>query len=1277
MAVEIDALQLNIGASAESASKSIDSLKESLAGLLSEVKKGSSLGTVSKQIEGVNKAASGSVARKRAAAVSDWNYNGNQPLWTDKKTGETWNKKQMEYWVNFKNQAQQMQVKMQPEAYNTAQRMETALAEDKLREEADAAREAAAATNEKASAEKSAASASSTHAQSTKQTTSALKRLKDAAHDASRHGLGKLVTQFGRMLRMRAVRAGIRGLINSFKEGYNNLYGWSKYMKGSFATSLDAAKDSVASMKNALGTSIAPIIQAVLPYVQTFVSWIREAANSLSQFFALLAGKSSWTKAKDTTADTLDSIKKKSKSASDSVNEMLASFDELNIIQSESKSGSGDTDYSAYKDLFEEVGTFDSKIRDTVDWIKENMDSIKGIALAIGAAIAAWKISNALATILPQFSGIISGLKSLIVGGALIAVGLQLGWMSGKDAGLNGFNATNVAGSIIGAIAAGIGGAVIAGPAGAIISLGVYAAVWLNAYYEGQKAAEMKSLWGSIKLDADELKKYTQSLFHFDIVSTITILDEVIQGAKEAKEKLNGKIDEFSKSLTKITLGIDKSPEALKQLEDDANGVIDAFKESNAANVKQIETTIKIAPLVDKDGNKVELLTLESLGVDMSLLNQAAEDAGKKLSEYLQKGIKDGLDDHTEEMIAKYSSWLTEITTGQERGEAKGNLKNQLYGLSDLTHEDAIGSAKLSREWVDSYAADIKQSYQSIATEYESYEEQFKASAEMYEAMAKDAKSAKEKSELLKKAKAAKAAADKYGVDANAIRENLRYTVQEARDYAQAEVGKTWRDILKNDKDIFSGKIGSKTLKDSLNKDNQWGTFSKMIANPDNFDVHAIAGALGDAIDRAAEEMDKDLAIELRHLEVSGWDMLSSDMRKQLYDWMRETMTSEQTLKVLKETGKVDASEVFELTEWDKLEKKEQKELFATITNTFGSEETISYLKDVCEYSADDIISITDWDALTDEQKGKYLSSLISAFGSPDTIRAIKAETTASALDVIAVVGWDKLSTQEKKDYLSAIYEAWGTQETVQAAKESGTFTASELIEVTDWKTFSNGQKLEFLQAIADSYGTQEAVAAAKKAGIDVGTEISNGLGSTDKDVRAKAKQLQGAIATEIQKGKYNVDVSADIDTQVNAIVKVKTQAEDGKITTQSTLSLQNAFQQIASTVNGFRNSFGGIFGFANGGFPEGGQLFLAREKGPELVGTLGGRSAVANNDQIVEGISNGVERANSEQNRLLREQNSLLAAILQKDNSIRLTPSAALGRMLAQSEQMYGAVVG
>lgn len=52
---------------------------------------------------------------------------------------------------------------------------------------------------------------------------------------------------------------------------------------------------------------------------------------------------------------------------------------------------------------------------------------------------------------------------------------------------------------------------------------------------------------------------------------------------------------------------------------------------------------------------------------------------------------------------------------------------------------------------------------------------------------------------------------------------------------------------------------------------------------------------------------------------------------------------------------------------------------------------------------------------------------------------------------------------------------------------------------------------------------------------------------------------------------------------------------------------------------------------YANGGFPDAGQLFIANEAGPEMVGSIGGKTAVANNDQIVDGITYGVREANDD----------------------------------------------
>lgn len=67
---------------------------------------------------------------------------------------------------------------------------------------------------------------------------------------------------------------------------------------------------------------------------------------------------------------------------------------------------------------------------------------------------------------------------------------------------------------------------------------------------------------------------------------------------------------------------------------------------------------------------------------------------------------------------------------------------------------------------------------------------------------------------------------------------------------------------------------------------------------------------------------------------------------------------------------------------------------------------------------------------------------------------------------------------------------------------------------------------------------------------------------------------------------------------------------------------------------------------YKNGGVVEDG-LFMANHN--ELIGGFQGKTAVANNEQITRGIADAVRDANTENNRLLAEQNEILLGILRK----------------------------
>jgi phage-related protein len=113
----------------------------------------------------------------------------------------------------------------------------------------------------------------------------------------------------------------------------------------------------------------------------------------------------------------------------------------------------------------------------------------------------------------------------------------------------------------------------------------------------------------------------------------------------------------------------------------------------------------------------------------------------------------------------------------------------------------------------------------------------------------------------------------------------------------------------------------------------------------------------------------------------------------------------------------------------------------------------------------------------------------------------------------------------------------------------------------------------------------------------------------------------------------------------------------------------------VKNVVSGIGNGIKHLFGFAEGGFPDVGELFYARESGPELVGTIGGSPAVANNDQIIEGIRQGVADAMARQNDILRQQNELLQQLLEKEFTAEVTASS-IAKSLNRKNQRDGKTI-
>lgn len=184
-----------------------------------------------------------------------------------------------------------------------------------------------------------------------------------------------------------------------------------------------------------------------------------------------------------------------------------------------------------------------------------------------------------------------------------------------------------------------------------------------------------------------------------------------------------------------------------------------------------------------------------------------------------------------------------------------------------------------------------------------------------------------------------------------------------------------------------------------------------------------------------------------------------------------------------------------------------------------------------------------------------------------------------------------------------------------------------------DIKAVKNAQNNTLL-AMLDKYGIDKNSKDAKR--------YQKELKDMQKNGTEQGQQYIDKLAKKINDGTLKVSNEAS-KVGKKSKEKFESHKADFKVDTKSA---NNILSRFMSSIPGSKSmkldlktdkkrfkigDFGFDIGFfARGGFPDSGQMFVAREAGPELVGRIGRRTAVANNDQIVQGIASAVRSAMS-----------------------------------------------
>ena len=1093
-------------------------------------------------------------------------------------------------------------------------------------------------------------------------------------HHAKAHS--GLLSQFARVAKMRAMRWILKQITAAFKEGISNLYEYSKATNGSFAKSMDAMASSLLTLKNSIATAVAPLIQSLVPVLQQVVAWIREACNWLAQFFATLNGDKTWLRAKDAVTEWGNDTKKSTKGAKDSVKELLASFDELNVIAQENSggSGSGSSKTTEIKDMFEEVPVASTSAKQFGDTVKDIIDKVGGLGNAItivGAGIAAWKL-----LIKPFIKHLIQAkltahevakeinkinnktepeakteakqtqqeqtqvrqetkqvqndqakLQNDIKQTQKQLTQNQQAIADAQSAKLNApASATNSLMSLPAEKASSMLAQIAENTTKNLLPGGVSGMTGTTIGQLAANSAQMllPAVKEAAKTGVQALTGGTTNLGGGTIANLLTsgnVASSAASTFSNGSEIIAQGGDLIAQGAKTIVEETTKNATWFDKLLNGANNLI------GKVNLPTVSDVANNAPMWDAFFNytgtgqnmskNIENWVAQAVnlftGKGLQPLEELPNPDAKSTVQYIWDTLKENVEQNAPTF---FSDWNDLFTVGLPNIFRPGNLKNEDGSAAYTT----IGSD--AEKWYE-YTSAINKACEELA--------EFEVSYETVQ-------------RLLNDKKLVAPVIDSVGFDksADAIVETAR---------------------------IFGDE--TETVID------HWDLIAPLV---DDKNYSITLAQIKSTADRTGAE-----TVTI----MKNWKFIAPSVEKHGYE-----VTMGQIENLAYTTG---TSTDFIIDHW---------QFVAPDIETYGYMQTVHGIEDIATSTGLDTATIID--------KWKFISPGLKYLNFEKTAAALGEFADTKGIDIAEIIeDWDFIAP-----YIDDSNPVKSAAEIAKLIVDSG----------ENWKEELAKTKLEAPNVTTSSnFWTNVTSGIKKSVSTSQETLDKSPLSITSKVVSPAISVIKGVL--DVVQSTFNqnpVKVKTEVSQPASGSGKMYTAAQVREIADNSYLQGQVAERKAngtttstsTSTNTGFVRSTGydsetkqtmdevnallkdlkdnpiitdpkafviepdwnivdlGEYATGRYDIPDG-QLFLARESGPEMVGRMGSHTTVANNEQIVQGISYGVESANERQNQLLREQNSLLRALLDKDATVRITPSAALGRVNAQSAALYGATSG
>lgn len=1133
--------------------------------------------------------------------------------------------------------------------------------------------------------------------------------------------LGKLAGQFANIAKRMAMRAIIRQFTSAISEGIENVYQYSKAVGGSFAPSMNSAATALAQMKNSVGAALAPAIEALIPVLNTLVSWFITAINYVNQFFALLRGQATWIRALEYSTKAYDKSTKQAQKTAKAAKDLLADWDELNIIQSQGGGGGGGafTPPTEYKKMFEEVAEYAKWVKDLVGMIKEQFGDVLTLVKKIGVALLGWMIAS-------NVTGFLGMLGGLISAGAVIDLVFNIVEMFDKK-----FLETGDVGWLVGNVLTTlVGGFLVDSILSTVINEGA-GTIGLALTFAVSAAADIKA---NIE-DADVSALSKESIY-------LSVL-AALKGGTAA-------------GILMHTSGFGAGASI-------AGGVAGALATFGIAIALKADAQI-IADDITPENVVAELIGISSLGIAGAAMNEAAATTGMGMlfsgAAITAFGVAVGVNaintaaeakDITKEVIEK------NLLSGGLIGAGLALVAGSVIGSSAIVAIVAAGGAGIAIATLFAIEAEIAKSpakvtwgsYNATKQEIEEFVEK-----ELYETPpsvtistinATLQPSAQLKESLTKSAEALLGTIYAAKIGVSTTPDELSTQVDQViADFnaASSQYQKTLDVGLSivptkgaNGEDASAG-----IAKDSAAR---WTELNDIMTKlgEDLADAYKVAydAKLNGNIDENAEYTIQKISEMMTRVteaissgqlrakatttikdQIANLSQGAMDGILQVYREQRDKLIEEMT-KIRKESAEGLLSQAYA---YEELARYALEDAGGKTTD-----ETYMHYMEMAQKARDQYTSLlenlqSDVETAAEESLNKDTGNdlknmLLNAIASP-----LSEDNFADAL-ADAIIDPDSLrnaieNNMESGDMFNqdALFTNLFDRMLANLVGEGNLNTYKDAIDlgILKWSDLFNKEFIQMMKTsiLGDNYSEEmgrifdEHVS--KIFGevpkieneVDLDTTVHETVEVVTEETQEEGNGFGKNFApfAEYQEGLQNVkdateETMKDLKNMKPEAPKLDTKdmqnnAGDAATSVEDMATrIRNAFQSL----NGLSFSFNAgnqiLSGFisafippiphaANGGIFKSGDVFSANENGnAELIGGYGNRTAVVNNDQVVGAVTNGVAQANSGVESRLGTIETLLNRILQKEFTAKAVPSASWGQHAARSADAYSKVTG